>query len=310
MNKILLVDDEQNVLNALKRELRNDFEIEAFQNPVEALECCKDTQFDLIIADYKMPEMNGIEFLKKFGQLQPDASRLLLSGEADIDALLHSINQTHIYRFMSKPWEEAELRSCIHSALAYRETILASRQKSADKASSLSEPRQENDVHYRIVLVENDPHLQTLMLRSMADESGGGNLLSAMQQEFGQHIQTKNFTCSVVSFSNALDAISHIEKNPCDLVITADTLPDMQGMQLLIKLKQLAPYAARILISGNTNKAMLAQAINEAEVQNVLPLHWNSYGQRADAYRQAWNLYQLKSAAIQALASRELLLVK
>ena len=58
-------------------------------------------------------------------------------------------------------------------------------------------------------------------------------------------------------------------------------------MQLLIKLKQLAPYAARILISANTNKVMLAQAINEAKVQNVLPLHWNSYGQRADAYRQA-----------------------
>jgi len=53
-------------------------------------------KFDLVVADYKMPEMNGIEFLKKFGELQSDAARLVLSGEADIDALVRTINETHI----------------------------------------------------------------------------------------------------------------------------------------------------------------------------------------------------------------------
>jgi len=105
MKKILLVDDEQNVLNALQRELKDLYEIKVFDNPVAALECCRKTQFDLVIADYKMPEMNGIEFLKQFGQIQPDASRVVLSGEADLDTLIRMINETHIYRFLAKPWE-------------------------------------------------------------------------------------------------------------------------------------------------------------------------------------------------------------
>ena len=83
MYRILLVDDEQNVLNALKRELKEVYEIETFTNPAEALRRCGEVNFDLVISDYQMPEMNGIEFLKQFGKLQPDASRLILSGQAD-----------------------------------------------------------------------------------------------------------------------------------------------------------------------------------------------------------------------------------
>lgn len=300
MNKILLVDDELNVLNALKRELRNIFEIEAFDNPVKALAHCKDHQFDLVIADYKMPDMNGIEFLKKFGQLQPNASRVVLSGEADIDALLQSINETHIYRFISKPWDQAELLTSIQNALAYRETIMAGRRDFNEGLSSSDEQTQ-NDLDYSIVLIESDPRLQALMVRSLADDSGV-NLLSAMRQEFGQKQPRKKSKCSVIGFGNAQDAIAHVQETPCDLVLTADTLSDMEGVQLLIRLKELAPKVARILISNSPDKTMLMQAINAAEVNNVLKLHWNSLGQHSDAHRQAWNLYQLNSAVVRALA--------
>ena len=99
MNRILLVDDEQNVLNALRRELKNDYEIELFSSPVEALARSKEIAFDLVISDYQMPVLNGIQFLKQFGDIQPDAARLILSGQADIDALISAINETHIYRY-------------------------------------------------------------------------------------------------------------------------------------------------------------------------------------------------------------------
>ena len=126
MNRILLVDDEQNVLNALRRELKNDYEIELFSSPVEALARSKEIAFDLVISDYQMPVLNGIQFLKQFGDIQPDAARLILSGQADIDALISAINETHIYRFVAKPWNREELQSCIAQALDFRNVILES----------------------------------------------------------------------------------------------------------------------------------------------------------------------------------------
>jgi response regulator RpfG family c-di-GMP phosphodiesterase len=300
MKKILLVDDEQNVLNALRRELKDHFEIDAFDNPVAALEHCRNTPFDLVVADYKMPQMNGLEFLKQFGQIQPDASRLVLSGEADIDTLVRTINETHIYRFIAKPWEKAELLSGIQQALAYRDTIL----KSCHQAGAASQETA-GDAPYRIVVVENDEHLLNLMSCGLTEENGQGNLYGAMQQEIKQG-GNKQFKCVVDGFRTAQTAIAHAKKNKCDLIISAQTLPDMDGIQLLSKMKQAAPDAARILWSNLPDQSLLSQAINQAEVQNLLQLYWSNSELRTDVRRQAWNIYQLKTAAIQALASRQL----
>jgi DNA-binding NtrC family response regulator len=305
MHKLLLVDDEQNVLHALQRELRGQFEVETFDDPTAALEHSKDTPFDLVIADYKMPGMNGLEFLKKFGQLQPDAARLVLSGEADIDVLVRTINETHIYRFLAKPWEKAELLSSIQQALAYRDSILESRRTADHKKPNIAPPSQD-DTPYRIALVENDARLLSVMSRGLTDESGQNNIYGAMQQEVKQTSRGQKFKCEVETFPTAREALAFIEKNHCDLVIAAQTLPDMAGIQLLSKLRKTAPDTARILIGNDPDKSMLSQAINDAEVQNFLPLHWDNH-ERTDVRRQAWNLYQLKTAAIQAIASRELL---
>lgn len=303
MSKVLLVDDEQNVLNALRRELREYFEIETFDNPLMALEHCRHEQFDLVVADYKMPEMNGIEFLKKFGELQPDASRIVLSGEADIDALIRTINETHIYRFLAKPWEKAELLSSIQQALAYRATILNSR--SSTIASTGARPAAIREP-YRIVLAESDLHLQAIMSRGLSEESGQSTLYGAMQQELNHAAESEKFACVVEVFRTGREVLQHMENNRCDLIIAAQTLQDMEGIQLLSQMRKIIPDAARILISNDPNKTLLSQAINEAEVQNVLQLHWSNYELRADVRRQAWNVYQLKTASIQALAARDI----
>lgn len=309
LKKILLVDDEQNVLNALRRELKDHFEIDSFDSPIQALERCREKKFDLVIADFKMPEMNGLEFLKQFGSIQPDAARLVLSGEADIDALIRTINETHIYRFLAKPWERTALLSCIQQALAYRDTIMENRrQADVYRSSHAALQTQQDDTPYRILLVENDERLLALMAHSLSDESGRENLYVAMQQEIKPAAPIKKFRCVVETFRTASAALTHAEKAHYDLIIAAQKLPDMEGIQLLSKMRRTIPDAARILLSEDPDKATLYQAINEAEIQNLLQLHWSSYDLRSDVRRQAWNLYQLKTAAIGALASRELLL--
>lgn len=138
MSRVLLVDDEESILKSLKRLLRAvpcaasgkrfALEVEAFSSPFEALERASVMPFDIVLSDYRMPEMDGVEFLKVFKQIQPDTARLILSGYADLNALLRAVNEIGIDRFIAKPWNDYELISAIGQSLAHRELTLENRQ--------------------------------------------------------------------------------------------------------------------------------------------------------------------------------------
>lgn len=126
--RLLLVDDEPNILSALVRLLAPEpYEIETFTDPAAALAHAKRAEFDLVLSDYRMPEVDGVSFLTIFRSLQPDCARLVLSGYADIDALLGSINDARIFRFICKPWHDGELRAAVTQALAHRTALLENR---------------------------------------------------------------------------------------------------------------------------------------------------------------------------------------
>ncbi len=142
MPRIMLVDDEVNILKALRRLLVAtpctydgmvfNLQVESFSTPEGALARAQDTAFDLVLSDYRMPGMDGVQFLSAFREIQPEAARLVLSGYADLNALMGAINQAQIYRFLSKPWNDYELVSAIAQALAYRHLLLEN-QRLADQ---------------------------------------------------------------------------------------------------------------------------------------------------------------------------------
>lgn len=129
MQRVMLVDDEVNVLSALRRVLsgigttgtRLELEIDTFDNPVEALERACYVPYDLVISDYRMPAMSGVEFLTRFIEVQPTIARLIISGYADLPGLIEAINQVQIFRFIAKPWHDFELKAAVSQALVYRE---------------------------------------------------------------------------------------------------------------------------------------------------------------------------------------------
>ncbi len=103
-SKILLVDDEQNLLDALKRSLKGKFKIETANSGAEGLMLMENEgPFAVIVSDYKMPEMNGVEFLLQAMKKAPDSIRMMLTGQADMDAAIDVINRARIFRFLSKP---------------------------------------------------------------------------------------------------------------------------------------------------------------------------------------------------------------
>lgn len=120
MYRIMLVDDEEGILRALKRVLASEnYELETFSIPEEALERAKVSNFDMVISDYRMPKMDGVVFLSEFKQIHPDAVRIILSGYSDLDALIGAVNQAEIFRFISKPWHDFELKAVIVQALSH-----------------------------------------------------------------------------------------------------------------------------------------------------------------------------------------------
>lgn len=130
-HKLMLVDDEPGILNALRRVLTLSgchcngktypLDIETFASPQAALARADAVSFDLVISDYRMPDMDGVTFLKALRAKQPDTVCMILSGYADLNGLIAAINEARIFRFIAKPWNDYELVSAIGQALAWRE---------------------------------------------------------------------------------------------------------------------------------------------------------------------------------------------
>ena len=116
---ILVIDDEEIVTTSLRNlfRLRTDYRTVVYTSPEEALANCKDQSFDLVISDYLMPGMDGIAFLARFKEVQPQAIRVLLTGYADKESAIRAINQVGLYQYVEKPWDNDALLMVVRNAL-------------------------------------------------------------------------------------------------------------------------------------------------------------------------------------------------
>lgn len=115
---ILCVDDEQNILSSLRRLLRpQGYKVLTAEGGQQGLEILEREQVDLVISDMRMPHMSGAEFLEQVSKRWPATVRILLTGYADLDSTIAAVNQGGIYRYVSKPWEENDLRMTVQHGL-------------------------------------------------------------------------------------------------------------------------------------------------------------------------------------------------
>jgi serine phosphatase RsbU (regulator of sigma subunit) len=123
-DKILLVDDEPKVLAAIKRQLRKKFRFETALSGEEALKVIDEKgPFAVVVSDYKMPGMNGIDFLCKVKTVDPDTVRMMLTGSADMSTAIQAVNEGSIFQFHPKPCPAETLGQAIKSGIdKYRET--------------------------------------------------------------------------------------------------------------------------------------------------------------------------------------------
>jgi response regulator RpfG family c-di-GMP phosphodiesterase len=126
--KILFVDDEINILSAFKRQLRGQYNVEIAQGGTEGLEKIRiEGPFAVVVADLRMPGMDGIQFLTKTKEISPDCVRMMLTGHADLGTAINAINEGSIFRLLTKPCDQEALTGSLDAALNQYRLLTAER---------------------------------------------------------------------------------------------------------------------------------------------------------------------------------------
>lgn len=276
--RILLLDDDDFILAALQHELLHKpyighagLEIETFTSPFAALARAQehDGYFDVVISDIRMPEMNGIDFLKAFGNIHPDAASIILSGHADMQELIRAVNEAHINFFIVKPWTEYDLKKALWEAIRHYDTRYENRQLANQYLERFGLHHQfKRKESYHLMVVDDDPHV-----------------LRALERELGKSYTTQGafglYRLEVDTFEHADAALQAAHERQFDVVICDYTMPVMNGVEFLRRIKEVRPDAVRMLISGTADVGVLIAAVNIGGVSHFIGKPWHDYELRA-----------------------------
>ncbi len=116
---VMIVDDEEIIVGAIQSflELETDHKVLPFTSPIRALETLEGEPIHMIVADFMMPEMDGVTFLTQARQRRPEATRVLLTGYADKQNAIRAINEAGLYHYLEKPWDNEALKMIIRNGV-------------------------------------------------------------------------------------------------------------------------------------------------------------------------------------------------
>ena len=299
--RILVVDDEKAIVNAVRRELltppfgRHRYEVEGFTSPQEALQRATEQEFEVVISDYRMPEMNGINFLKALVQIQPDCARIVLSGQTEFDALIRMINETHIYRFIPKPWSGYFLKSSINQAIELRAASLEHR-RLADtlRAQGIELPHHVINPVDHILVVDDDMGMAQSVVRCLTERSALDSVFQLITDERANTrpagLDSMNISVQISNTPHHALKMAEVIDYAC--VISEYKLPGLNGVQLLIEFNEHHPDCESILLSDTADMEGLINAVDLAHIHAFLT--------------KPWVAFVLRTTVVQALSRRRL----
>jgi len=127
--RILFVDDDENLLQAVQRQQRKHFELETCNDPAKAVEQVTSAgPFAVVVSDMRMPGMDGVQFLERVRALSPDTTRIMLTGNADLETAQRAVNDGQIFRFLTKPCSPEALREAVRAGVQIHQLVVAERE--------------------------------------------------------------------------------------------------------------------------------------------------------------------------------------
>ncbi len=238
--KILCIDDEARILRALKALFRH-HEVYITSDPQEAIRIAKDADIDVIVCDQRMPVMMGVEVLREIRAVQPRAMRILLTGYADLQAILGSVNEGEVFRYVNKPWDNRELTALVELAAKI------AREAPVVDAEPINE-REQDEARQRvgILVIEDDPETQKRLREILAP-----------------HYQ--------VRFAATTErALQVLEQHETGVVISETESQRGDLTEMIKSLKQYHPHIATVVITDRANAQLAIDLINEGQVYRML----------------------------------------
>lgn len=233
--RVLFVDDDERVLNALRALFRADYEVLLAGNPGEALALLRADPVPIVVSDQRMPGTTGVEFLREVRKLYPRTVRLLLTGYSDLAAMVGSINEGEVFRFVKKPWDNDEIRATLADAVAV-----------AARLNAAPLPRKDSPTEGSILVIDPQQGLARGLEKLVAGKAQVK--LVATVPEAARLLQAGEFA-AIVADQNA-------------------------GAGELVKLfrvvKAKRPETLSILVADEADSDLVASLINEAQIHRLL----------------------------------------
>jgi response regulator RpfG family c-di-GMP phosphodiesterase/tRNA A-37 threonylcarbamoyl transferase component Bud32 len=247
---ILCVDDEERVLNALAGLLEPAFEVETATSAAAGLERMKARRFLVVVSDQRMPGMTGVEFLREAKALAPATVRLLLTGYSDLAAIVGSVNDSEVFRFVSKPWQQEELRATLDEAVSVAIALEAAAARGGTPAATLSP-----------VLIIGDAAL-----------ARGAREISRSSYP-------------VIEAANQVEALEVLARTEIGAVVCDLDRPGEDPGALLRALKAQAPRTQLVAISASADSELVIGLINEARIHRFMakPVNLSLLGQALES---------------------------
>ena len=147
---LLVVDDEADVCDSVHDLLRREFKVLRAKNADEGIKLMRDNEVHIIMTDQRMPKVTGVELLSQIRLGHPQAVRMLFTGYADLDSIIAAINQGHIFKFLKKPWQPADLEEAVRDAATEYDRLV-------EQAGEMARLRAElQNLHERLQVLEEE----------------------------------------------------------------------------------------------------------------------------------------------------------
>jgi len=235
--RLLLIDDEERILTALKSLFKARYHVFATTDPEKALDFISKYHVHVIISDQRMPQMQGVELLRRSREISPRSVRILLTGYSDLASIVGSINDGEVYRFISKPWDNIELHTIIAEAATIARGL-------ADTKSSIADLPKKMDAG--VLVIDKDDGIA----RVVGEVIGG--------------------RCPVVFAAGLDDALLAMQTHDIAVVV-ADVETAQQQLTTMLKLlKQENPRTLAIVITTASDSELVIELINQAQIFRFL----------------------------------------
>ncbi|MCB0350702.1 MAG: hybrid sensor histidine kinase/response regulator [Bdellovibrionales bacterium] len=226
---ILCVDDEIDNVEALERIFRKKYTVLKATSAAEGLALIKKNNISLIISDQRMPRKTGVEFLKESIEYHPDAIRILLTGYTDIESVIDAINSGEVYRYITKPWDSADLALTIDKAIEKYELASELKEKNAALTKAYEELKTLDDAKNNFMILINHELKTPLTVILSFLELLFETELNAEQKKYTDRISTsaqklKKIIDDVLSFVSAETGLTKISKKK---ISTEDFLEEL-----------------------------------------------------------------------------------